>query len=80
MFDVFAQLLFRLTGRATVTTMAIQRNVMAGYVVSAILLRDKIVEQAFVAGMRTRGVAMVGAGQRVLETEAGPQGVLYQFP
>ena len=45
----------------------IQRDVMAGNVVSPEFLRHEVIQQALMAGVRTRGVSMVRTGERILE-------------
>ena len=46
--------------------MAIERNVMAGHIVGAILLRHKVVEEALAACVRASRIAVIRAGKRVL--------------
>src|SRR5450755_3082545 len=67
MLNVFAQLLFCLARRSDRNPMAIQRNVMAGYIVRTVFFGHKVVEQALMAGMWPSGIAMIGTAERVLK-------------
>src|SRR5215469_2496933 len=53
-------------------SMLIQRDVMAGNVVCAVLLGHKVVKQTLMAGMRAGRVPMIGTGKRILEDRSGP--------
>src|SRR5271167_1948047 len=69
---VLPQLLFRLAGRGDRNSLPVQRNVMTRRIFRAVFLGDEVIQQALTAGVRARGIAVVGAGQRILKNGSRP--------
>jgi len=63
MLDVLAQLFFGLVGRGHRVPLPIQGDVMTGHVIGAVFFGHEIVQQAFMAGMRTGRIAVIWTAQ-----------------